>query len=169
MQAFRESFRNRDSAKKLDLRDEAGNRLLPGRRSSPRRQTNEQALRRELAEDLASLLNTVNLESALAIGELKHVRKSIVNYGLTDLSRITIDEDKVNAIGGELHGTLTSFEPRLVAATLDIQREGSDTSARDLQVRFAVRADLHAAPLDIPIDFIAELDVDNAKLKLAKL
>ena len=78
-------------------------------------------------------------------------------------------EDKVEAIGGELYGTLTSFEPRLVASTLDIQREGKDTSAHDLQVRFAVRADMHAAPLDIPIDFVAELDVDNAKLKLTKL
>jgi type VI secretion system protein ImpF len=169
MQVFREANRARDAKKSLDLRDDAGNRILAGRRSSPRRMTNEQALRRELSEDLSALLNTVNLASAIDIEDLTHVRSSIVNYGLTDLSKISIDEEAVNGVGAFLRDTLTAFEPRLVAETLHIERDGRNVNTRDLKVRFGVHAELHATPLDIPVDFVAELELDSAKMKLSKL
>jgi type VI secretion system protein ImpF len=169
MQAFREAHRSRDAAKPLDLRDDQGNRVLAGRRSSPRRVTNEQSLRRELAEDLAALLNTVNLQSAIDMDDLDHVRKSILNYGLTDLSRISIDEIAVNGLGGTLQNALKSFEPRLIASSVEVKRDSKFINTKDLKVRFNVHADMHATPLDIPVDFVAELEVDSAKMKLTKL
>jgi len=169
MQAFREAFRSRDSRKHLDLRDESGNRVLSGRRSTPRRNASEQSLKDELSEDILSLLNTVNLESALDIRDLAHVRASILNYGLTDISRITIDESAAGGLGDELRKTLSHFEARLVPGSIDVNRDGYAASSKDMKVRFNVRADMHAAPLDIPVDFVAEVEVDNAKMKLSKL
>ena len=169
MQVFREAFRKRDSAKAVDLRDENGNRVVSGRRSSPRRMASEQTLRLDLAGDLLSLLNTVNLASSIDLEEFEHVKKSIINYGLHDLSSISIDEVAVNTVGDKLKSALTSFEPRLVAGTVGVTREGNSVDTKDLKVRFAVRAEMHATPMDVPLDFVAELELDSAKMKISKL
>ncbi len=63
MQAFRAAFHDKDSAKVLDLRTNEEERVIAGRRSSPRNAVNEAVLRQELAEDLGSLLNTINFAS----------------------------------------------------------------------------------------------------------
>ena len=169
MQVFRDAFRKRDSAKVLDLRDESGNRVVSGRRGSPRRMASEHNLRQDLAGDLISLLNTVNLASAIDLEDFEHVQKSIINYGLHDLSSISIDEVAVNTVGDKLKSALTAFEPRLVAGTVGVTREGNSVNTKDLKVRFAVRAEMHATPVDVPLDFVAELELDSAKMKISKL
>lgn len=169
MQVFRESFRSRDSEKQVDLRDEHGERVVSGRRSSPRRAATESSLRENLSEDLGSLLNTVNLASSINLEGLDHVRKSIINFGLDDLSAITVDEIAVDSIGNRLKSALSSFEPRLVSGTLEVKREGRPSDHRDMKVKFSVRADMHATPVDVPLDFIAELHIDSAKMKISKL
>jgi type VI secretion system protein ImpF len=79
MHAFREAFRNKDAEKELDLRDDTGERIIASRRVQARSWANETALRRDLAEDLTRLLNTVNLASAEDLSDFSYVARSIVN------------------------------------------------------------------------------------------
>jgi type VI secretion system protein ImpF len=169
MQVFREAFRKRDSKRASDMRDEEGNRVVSGRRTKARRAVSEQNLRRELSEDLASLLNTVNLESSIDLEDYSHVRRSVLNYGINDLSSLSVDEDSADVIGTGLKAALSSFEPRLVQKSLDIQREGRYVSLNELKIRFNIHADMHATPVDVPVNFVAELEVDSAKMKISKL
>src|SRR2546421_12183878 len=92
MYAFRAAFREHDAKKPLDLKDETGERIIPSRRISPRNIVNQTALKEELGEDLASLLNTVNMESCEDLSPYKHVTRSILNYWLFDLAAISIDD-----------------------------------------------------------------------------
>lgn len=169
MQAFRESFRKRDAAKPMDLRDEVGNRVVAGRRNSQRRMASDQSLRQDLAEDLVSLFNTVNLASSVDLDGLDHVRRSILNYGLDDLSTMTIGSEAVSGVGTGLHDALVAFEPRLVGGSVNVARDTKRSDRHDMKVRFDVKADMHATPVDVPLDFVAELEVDSAKMKISKL
>ena len=63
MHAFRSAFEARDSKKKLDLRDESGERVIASRRTAARAAITEPTLRREVARDLDALMNTIALES----------------------------------------------------------------------------------------------------------
>src|SRR5699024_7643017 len=98
MYAFRSAAAAGDAKKQIDLRTEQGERVIASRRSTGerRRSLSDAALKALLAEDLAALLNTIDLESAAPelIGDLPHVRASILNYGLTDLADRTIDETR---------------------------------------------------------------------------
>ena len=168
MQAFRTSFRARDSAKIIEQRDEFGDRVVAGRRSSPRRAANEQLLRQDLGEDIATLLNTVSLASAEDLEAFPFVAKSVLNFGLADLSSKSIDSEAFDRIGEELRAALRHFEPRLISESIVIERD-TKVNSTDIKVRFVIHADMHATPIDVPVDFIADLELDSAKMKISRI
>src|SRR5262245_63898073 len=88
MLAFREAFREGDAAKRIEERV-AGERVVSARGSLRRRGADETLLRRDLATDLLSLVNTVDLASAIDISDLDYVKQSILNFGLPDLTALT--------------------------------------------------------------------------------
>ena len=168
MHAFREAFRNKDAKKELDLRDDTGERIIASRRVSARSWVNEAALRRDLAEDLTRLLNTVNLDSAQELTDFSYASRSILNYGLTDITAYSLEENAVNDISAELRQSLKDYEPRLIPQSIEVRRDTTVDSAAH-QIRFAVSAEMHATPVDIPVEFVAELELDSGKMRISRL
>ena len=82
MHAFRAANAARDAKTKIDLRNEHGERLIAGRRVSGRTPVSETVLRKEVARDLESLMNTVALESTEDLSGFAHVQRSILNAGI---------------------------------------------------------------------------------------
>jgi type VI secretion system protein ImpF len=168
MHAFRSAFEARDAKKKHDLRDESGERVISSRRTTSRLAITEPILRREVAQDLEALVNTIALESSLDLEPFEHARKSILNFGLPDIAHRSIDEISVTDVGHEIAQALKNFEPRLVHDTIRVKRdEGVD--ADELKLRFVVRADLCCQPLNVPIEFIADVEVDTGKIVINRL
>jgi type VI secretion system protein ImpF len=168
MHAFREAFRNKDAKKELDLRDDTGERVIASRRVSARSWVNEAALRRDLAEDLTRLLNTVNLDSAQELEEFSYAAHSILNYGLTDITAYSLDENAVDDITDELRQSLKDYEPRLIPGSIEVRRDTTVDAAAQ-QIRFAVSAEMHSTPVDIPVEFVAELELDSGKMRISRL
>lgn len=168
MQAFRAAFRARDSRKPADERDASGERIIAGRRSSARRPSDEATLRQELSEDLVSLLNTVSLDSSEDLSGHAFVANSILNFGLTDLTRISIDEAAVDTIASQLRSALRAHEPRLVGSSIEVERDRS-VDPRTLKIRFNIRADMVATPLDVPVNFVADLELESARMRISRL
>ncbi len=131
MHAFREAFRHKDAKKELDLRDDTGERIIASRRVSARSWVNEAAMRRDLAEDLTRLLNTVNLASTQDLTDHTYAERSIINYGLLDISAYSIDENAVGDITHKLRQSLVDYEPRLIASTIEVARDTSLDSSED--------------------------------------
>src|ERR1700735_3497640 len=96
MYAFRAANEKRDAKKRIDLRDEAGERVIAPRRVTTRIPISESGLRREVMTDLLGLLNTTNLDAAEDLADMPAVRSSILNFGFPDLSHRTIDENSLN-------------------------------------------------------------------------
>lgn len=167
MHAFRAAHEARDATTKIDLRTDGGERVIAGRRLRPRQAITEQMLRREVARDLDALLNTVAMESTVDMEKAPYVRKSILNFGLPDISSLTIDAAEVKRIPGEIRAALINFEPRLAAASLEIERDLS-VDADELKVRFRVRADLTCYPVQVPVEFVADV-IESGKIVVNRL
>ncbi len=172
MYAFRSAAAAGDSKKEIDIRDDKGERVIASRRSTGtrRRSLSDAALRALLAEDLSALLNCTNLNSASpeVIGDLPHVKNSILNFGLEDLSNKTIDETmKINAIRGELEDALKAYEPRLLSSTLRIERDRENED--DQTIRFVVRSDMRADPVPTSIEFVTAVELDSGEIKIDRL
>lgn len=154
MQVFRAAHEAKDASTKTEVRTESGDRLVAGRRLRPRQVITEPVLRREVARDLAGLLNTVAMESTIDMSEAAWVRKSILNYGLPDLSRY--GAGATGRLPEEIRATIMNYEPRIAAASLQIEPDPS-LDGDMLRVRFIVRAELICEPVHVPVEFTAEV------------
>ena len=96
MHVFRAAHEAKDAKKRVDLRNDVGERIIASRRLPARQVITEVVLRREVWRDLEALLNAVALESTIDMTETPYARRSIINFGLPDISNRTIDESAVN-------------------------------------------------------------------------
>ena len=153
---------------RLDLRDEDGERVIAGRRASLRRPVREAVLRAEVARNLADLLNTCSLGSSEDLTELDYVERSILNYGIEDLAATTLESNDVGALGEDMRKAIVDFEPRIAPETIRIARD-TNVADKELLIRFIVEAELRANPLNVAVEFVAEIETDNAKIRIERL
>lgn len=171
MYAFRAAARAGDAKKKVDIREE-GERVIAQRRASTtrRRSLSDMALRNLLAEDVANLLNTINMESDSGemLDGLPNARKSILNYGLPDLASRTIDEKRrIDMIRGEITDALMQYEPRLISRTIKILRD--EENEDDLSIRFVVHSDMRADPMPTSVEFVTEVELASGEIKIDRM
>jgi type VI secretion system protein ImpF len=167
MQVFRAAHEAKDSASKIDIHTEAGERVIAGRRLRARHVITEYVLRREVSRDLEALLNSIAMESTVDMTATPHARKSILNFGLPDISYRTIDEAGVKKVPDEIRTAIVNYEPRLAEASLHIERDMSIDPA-ELKVRFVVRADLTCDPVHVPVEFVADI-IESGKIVVNRL
>lgn len=168
MLAFRSAYAARDAKKKIDLRDEHGERIIAGRRASGRTPISETVLRREVARDLELLMNTIAFELTQDLTGYGRVKQSILNYGFPDIAHRSIDEISVDDVKDEIEAILMNYEPRLERKTIRASRDNS-IGSEQLKLRFVVHADLRCEPLNVPVEFIADVDLDSGGIQINRL
>jgi type VI secretion system protein ImpF len=167
MHVFRAAHEAKDAKNKIDIRSEGGERLIAGRRLRARQTITEPMLRKEVSRDLDALLNTIAIDATIDMSETAYARKSILNFGLPDIAKRTIDEIGIRKIPDEIKTAILNYEPRLAAASIQIERDMS-VSPDELKVRFIVRADLTCDPVNVPVEFVADI-IESGKIVVNRL
>jgi type VI secretion system protein ImpF len=145
-----------------------GARELTERSKERREGTDEETLRKHLTYDLASLMNTISLEAVVDLDEHPYVKSSIVNHGFGDMSDMSESDFAAKRIADLIRETLAIHEPRLIPESVDIQvnREIQSTTQR---LTFDIYAEMVATPVDVPLDFVAEVDMGAGKIQMTQL
>jgi type VI secretion system protein ImpF len=170
LQIFRshhQDRRRKQHAKRTQDRKEDGETTVT-RRVEFREGVTEQELRAHIEADLNALMNTIRLDAACPLDDAPHVAHSILNYGFRDLSSVTIRDLGSNALRDSIRESLIDHEPRLVPGSIDVQVKRND-SGKDQRVQLHVTAEMMGDPVDIPLDFDAEVDIGAGKLRMSKL
>ena len=168
MFVFREAYAKKDATTAADVRVD-GERVIAERSTISRRGTQESLLKADLSIDLAALVDTIDLASTADLEGLDYVKKSVLNYGLDDLVHITLGSEASKEIVDNLKNALLQHEPRLSAETLLVEESDSRDDEVNQKVRFRVRGELICRPLDIPVEFVAELDKTSGKVIVPRL
>ena len=137
-------------------------------RQSQRVAVTEQTLRREVARDLETLMNCVSMDSTIDLTDFPAVRKSILNFGFPDIAHRTIDELAVSDLDAEIEGVLKLYEPRLLTTSLRVTRD-KRVRTDELKIRYIVHADLTCEPLNVPLQFVADVDATSGKIQIQRL
>jgi type VI secretion system protein ImpF len=166
MSAFRDAFEHRD-AKEHSAKIVDGERVIEGRQALQRR-GDEVALKRDLSIDLVNLLNTIDFASVVDIRQLSYVNNSVLNYGLTDVTHLTSDEVGVNDIRDQLLRALKNHEPRINPESITVEKQILRDDINQ-KVRFAVAGEMFFSPVDVAVDFVAELEISSGKMALTRL
>ncbi len=128
----------------------------------------EAELRRHLALDLESLIATIRLDAIAPLEDNSRVARSIVNFGFSDLSRASVSTASRKAIGEAIRLSLIAFEPRLIERSIEVALADED-QADPHKLTFHVQAEISADPADLPLDFLAEVDLGAGKLRSKRL
>ena len=167
MQVFRASFAENDARRNRE-RNEDGSVDVTSSRRQRREGISQDQLREHLEADLTALLNTIRLDAAISLDDAPYVARSILNYGFRDLSNIGAAELNTPAIIASIRQSLIDHEPRFIRDSIEVTvREGKDMSNQRLSI--VVAAELMGDPVDIPLDFDAEVDLGAGKLLMSKL
>jgi type VI secretion system protein ImpF len=167
MQVFRESYFEHD-ARKANASSGSGEVQISKRSQQRREGVSETQLRAHLEADLNALLNTIQLGSTVDLEDTPHVSQSIVNYGFRDLSGISLAEINTSKMIDTIRQSLLDYEPRLVGESVEVTVTGSEGDTRQ-RLSISVSAELMGDPVDIPLDFDAEVDLGAGKLRMSKL
>lgn len=167
MNVFRQSARDRDARTAGAELVEEG-RVLSTRSIERREGASQTTLREHLAQDLANLMTTIHLQATTPLDGLDWVRRSVLNYGMQDITRLTGDDFRSAKVVRDLREALLAHEPRLIASTLNIALR-SDESDENQKISFDIKAEMTARPVDVPLEFVAEIDMGAGKVAMSNL
>ena len=167
MHVFRSAHAQRDSRKdKVEKID--GDRAMTERSRERRIGTDEETLRKHLAYDMGSLMNTVNLDASVSLKDVPYVAKSVVNFGFDDLSHLSDSDIDTTEVTKLIKRTLMTYEPRLIPDTIEV-RISDDQDESNQRITFDITAEMVASPADIPLSFVAEIDQGAGKIQMTRL
>jgi type VI secretion system protein ImpF len=126
-----------------------------------------QRLRAALLRDLAWLLNTGNLATLEDLDGYPEVRRSVLNFGIPDLTGLTIAGADTTFIEKAVREAVVNFEPRISEQTL---RVSVQTSANELgrnAMVFRVEGELWAKPTPQALYLKTEVDLETGDVTVS--
>lgn len=181
MSCFRDAYENRDSrSEKVEWRAERragvaqetpaaeeGERVLSAAVRMRRRGFTEAQIRQNVIDSLVDIVNTVDLQSAVDLDDLPYVSRSVLNYGIYDLTHLTSDDSNLPMVERNVTAAIINFEPRIRKETLQVRQEVefNDTVQK---LRLSIYAEVSFHPLDVPVEFVAEVDLGSGKVNINK-
>jgi type VI secretion system protein ImpF len=101
-------------------------------------------LRQSVNRDLVWLLNTGCLETIQDLSDYPHVRQSVLNFGIPDITGSTISSADRTVLERVLRQAILTFEPRILKNTLKVRtKAGGEHNT----VVFEIEGELWAQPL----------------------
>lgn len=163
----------RDSAARRDSRDGTkhyteGERDLTLVSQKRREGASEASLRRNLARDIANLMNTIRLDVVADLSDTPRVRDSIVNHGFQDMDSLWRHNRTPGDLANAIRIALIRSEPRLRADSIEVRVDENDASAEQ-RLTFEIMAEMISDPTDIPLQFYAEVDPAAGKVAMKRM
>lgn len=167
MHVFREAARQKD-AEKADNTVTDGERQLSSRAKQRRMGADQTSLRAHLNEDLSNLMHTIRLAAVQDLDRHKYVAKSVLNFGMDDMANMSANHDNRGLLERRLRQALIDHEPRLIPETIQVKLRDQDHELSQ-KIAFDIDAELASNPVDVPLEFVAEIDVGGGNVKLSNL
>lgn len=120
-------------------------------------------LRRSVNRDLEWLLNSGCLETVQALGDYPHVRQSVLNYGIPDLTGTTSSNADPSALERVLRQAILAFEPRILRHSLKVR---AVASGKHNQIIFEIEGQLWAQPLPEHLFLKTILDLELGQIDI---
>lgn len=124
----------------------------------------EAQLREQVRRDLSWLFNTTQLAASMDLAAHPHVQRSIVNYGIMDLTGHMLSSIDPEQLEKSVRAALLRYEPRLLpeslAIAVGIGKNPSGTAALVVEIH----ADLYCEPLPLALHVRTEIDVETGRV-----
>lgn len=122
-------------------------------------------LRDIIQRDLSWLLNTTNTEHSFDAAALPNVARSVVNYGLREVSGEFSTAERAEQIRRSIQRAISIYEPRIIDGTVEVTLNPVDTG-NDMMVALVIRAEMWAQPLPLELYLRSQVDVTTGEISV---
>ena len=137
------------------------------RESREKRVLSLRRLRECVRRDMAWLLNTTNLAAVEPLDDYPEVARSVVNYGLPDLTGRTASGVDLPALERTLRQAIWEFEPRLLHDSVQVHLRLDESRMDHNALTFEIKADLWAQPVPLEMLLRTELELESGEIHVS--
>ena len=124
-------------------------------------------LREAVLRDLAWLLNTTHYEVVEELTNYPHVARSVLNYGVPELTGTSISGLDSLAIARRVRECILAFEPRLRRQSVEVRvTNASDDVHHNRALEFEIVGELLSKPITLQLFLKTEIDLDNGTVEI---
>jgi type VI secretion system protein ImpF len=113
--------------------------------------------------DLGWLLNCVSLDCVVDLGPYPQVARSVLNYGLPDLSGRTSSSIEVTDLERDLQRVIDRFEPRLIPNSLRVRVRSSPHEMGKNALVFEIEGVVFEQPMPFQVLLRSKLDLESGE------
>jgi type VI secretion system protein ImpF len=122
-------------------------------------------LREAVVRDLVWLLNAGNFEDSCDLSNFPHAARSVLNYGMPDLSGCTASSIDVSEMERILRQCIWDFEPRILRNTVKVRVLIGEHMNRNA-LTFEIEGELWAEPVPDHLFLKTELDLETGNVTI---
>jgi len=130
-----------------------------------RRGLNESQLRQFVVDDLVSVIGTIDMQSCSDLSGLEYASRSIINYGIREITHLTSEDADLEDVERNILVAIRSFEPRISKDSIVVERKASFNEVEQ-RLLLSIYAEISNTPMNIPVDFVAEVDFGSGKVEV---
>jgi len=118
-------------------------------------------LRKLVRRDLAWLLNTGHMESMQDLSDYPEVQRSVINFGLPDLSGSAVADLTEIQIERVVKNAILAYEPRILPNTVRVRSRIDSEQMNRNAIVFEIIGQLWAQPMPAEMFLRTELDLET--------
>lgn len=136
--------------------------------SRERRVLSLEKLRNGVLRDLRWLLNTGNLDQVESLEEYPEVKRSVLNYGVPDLSGRILGPADVPALERAVREAILEFEPRILRKSVRVRASLASGAMNHNALSFEIEGSLWAQPAPLRMFMKTELDLETGHVEITE-
>ncbi len=126
------------------------------------------ALKRAVIRDLSALLNCVAFDVVHNLDRYPHVKNSVINYGVPDLSGQTAEDLVPRDIERGIMRAIQRFEPRILRSGLRVRVNHDAQLMSSNTLVFEIEGVFFGQPAPFQVSLKSELDVQNGNIHVVE-
>jgi type VI secretion system protein ImpF len=124
-------------------------------------------LRAAVLRDLSWLLNAPCRPHGDEIYEYPLVARSVLNFGMPDLTGMTASSARSARLAGQVHDAIMTYEPRIVGDSLNVRMvESSDAMSHKNTYSFEITGDVCPLPMPEALYVRTEVDLETGRCEV---
>lgn len=125
-------------------------------------------LRDCVTRDMSWLLNCVNMETNADLGDYPEVSRSVLNFGIPDLTGAALSGINVDTLQRQVRDAILAFEPRLTANTLRVTASSNQGRMDRQALMFNIESEMWAQPIPLNLYLKTEVDLETGNFKVSE-
>ena len=128
--------------------------------SSSQQTMSQSQFKEAVVRDLGWLLNTPALDVCVDLEKYPQVQRSVLNYGLPDMSGHTASNVKVHIMEKAIKSAIQLFEPRIIRNSLKVKIHSNPDEMSHNSLIFEIAGSVFGQPAPFHVVLKSELDLE---------